>query len=62
MRFSNRPELPEEQGLYKIKTQIDADREQSRLDQLWGKRLAGFFALLIGLYLITLLLYLSFRI
>lgn len=61
MRFPDPPNLPEKQGLFKIKTLIDTEREQSRLDQLWGKRLAIFFALLISAYLMALALYLSLR-
>jgi hypothetical protein len=48
MSFPESPILPDEQRIFRIKARIAAEREESRLDQLWSKRLLQFFAVLIS--------------
>lgn len=54
-------DLSEEKGLFRIKQLLDAEREESRVDQIWSRRLVMLFGALIAFYLAFLLFYVSLR-
>ncbi len=61
MRPLEPSEKSTENGLFQIKQMLEADREESRLDQIWSQRLTMLFGVLIAFYVAFLLFYVSLR-